>query len=70
MLRKNICKCIVSRLCFNLPTFGIELIVLLFRIGQLMREYCNEALQFGETESFGKEFRKVIVVLNPVANRR
>lgn len=42
-----------------------------FRIANLMREYCNEAKQYGyaKVQPNGK-LKKVLVVLNPAANKR
>jgi hypothetical protein len=44
---------------------------LYFSSFQLMRQYCDEALQYGEMPVMnGSRPRQITVILNPVANKR
>ncbi|XP_063240936.1 acylglycerol kinase, mitochondrial [Bacillus rossius redtenbacheri] len=42
-----------------------------YEISELMREYCQEAVKYGEQPApLGSKLRQIIVILNPAANKR
>jgi acylglycerol kinase len=62
---KNICKFLNSFIKFDLIFSHV------FRINDFMRQICLEAKQYGDQRApVTAKLRKVLVVLNPAANKR
>ncbi len=56
---------------FDTLTVLILKMKLSFRINQLMRKYCDEAMTYGNVgEPVTAKQKKVLVILNPVADKK
>ncbi|XP_073989808.1 acylglycerol kinase-like protein Mulk isoform X2 [Rhodnius prolixus] len=51
-------------------TYGINYAINHYRMLQMMRAYCEEAVKYGDTPAIIGQPRKITVVLNPAANKR